>query len=505
MRINAFFLSQLLAVAAVCCVNSAWAHPGHDHSVPSGQWPEHRTEEEPAEEEAVAQAVPAAREPSPVQVAAITSNPGAEPRITAWKFSSGVQGSSDSTAIDNVVSQIIADVNTVAYNDNYVYIRTSGIPSHEVGPFNAGNPSVPGDVDGTYRISGSPIEQAGTKTSTGLGAIGVMVNGAGFYNASDGTFWRPQNNGITQPGGQQPPNSNWSTNALWYRAVENDGMDDAGGHPSPVNGSTNADGSTLGYYHYHRSPIGLLDQIDPGNEGTLGSPIVGFAFDGYPVVGPFAYADDSMTRVVQMISSFGVYGDRDAFPSPSPTVADYAMGSFLEDFVYNDGTGNLNEYNMAFVKFSEDGRAILTDHTDPDGDWAYFATIDAIDAMSGNDITRDGDVAYPYIVGPEYYGVVDTLMTMGGNINVPGNVTFYFEYEDADYNVDSEVDGADFLKWQRGESPDALSTSDLLNWKNQFGSGASANLSAAIVPEPSALVMLVLCYGIPAILQRWGK
>jgi len=474
-----FFLPiLLLAVSVPLSGTSSWAHSGHDHTVPTGVWPEHDDSDETAGT-------------GSTLVAAATSpaSSASDLRISVWKLADGTKGTSTDAAINNVVTNILTDVNTVAYNNNYVFIRTTGIPSHAVGPFNAGNPSIPGDVDATYRISCIPTEETGTKTSSGLGAIGVMTNGAAFYNASDGTYWRPQSNTLTTPGNPQPPNSNWSTNALWYRAVENDGMDDAAGHPSPVNGGTNPDGSTLGYYHYHRSPTGLLDQIDPGNVGGMGSPIIGFAFDGYPVVGPFAYADDSLTSAVQMLSSYGVYEDRESFPAPSPTVEDYAMGSFLEDFVYNDGSGTLNEYNMAFVKFTADNRAILTDETDPDGDWAYFATLDALDASSGNDIARDGAVGYPYIVGPEYYGVVDQN---GGNINVPGNVTYYFEYEQADFNADTTVDGEDFLAWQRGDSPNALSSSDLLNWQNQYGANSTAPLAATLIPEPASIVLLGL-------------
>jgi len=483
MRSKVIFLSRLVAISIVLLAGSAWAHPGHDHSVPSGVWQEHEAEDQSAGSGTSSLAA------ASVSAAASTIS---DVRITSWKLADGSNGSSNDATVDNVVGQYLADVNTVAYSDDYAFIRTTGIPSHEVGPFADGNPSIPGDVDATYRISCNPTEETGAKTATGLGSIGVMVNGAGFYNASDGTYWNPQTNGLTQPGGPPPQNTNWSTNALWYRAIETDGMDDGGGHPSPVNGSTNPDGSPLGFYHYHRSPIGLLDQIDPGNNGSMGSPIIGFAFDGYPVVGPFAYADDSLATTVQMASSYGVYADRSSLPTPQPTVTDYALGSFLEDFVYNDGSGNLNEYNMSFVKFTADGRAILTDETDLEGDWAYFATIDALDASSSNDITRDGDVAYPYIVGPEYFGVVDTIMTTGGQITVPGNVTYYFEYESADYDADTDIDGSDFLEWQLGHSPNALSSSDLLNWQNQYGSSTTLLSAFTAVPEPTSLALFCL-------------
>ena len=50
----------------------------------------------------------------------------------------------------------------------------------------------------------------------------------------------------------------------------------------------------------------------------------------------------------------------------------------------------------------------------PAGTYAYFATADA-----------SGKAAYPYIVGPTYYGVVQTD-DITGNITVPGNATLAF-------------------------------------------------------------------------------
>ncbi len=60
----------------------------------------------------------------------------------------------------------------------------------------------------------------------------------------------------------------------------------------------------------------------------------------------------------------------------------------------------------------------------------------------------------------------------------------------ADFNGDGNVDGRDFLAWQRGESPNFLSPSDLALWQNEYGSGTLASLNA--VPEPSAV--LLICF-----------
>lgn len=55
-----------------------------------------------------------------------------------------------------------------------------------------------------------------------------------------------------------------------------------------------------------------------------------------------------------------------------------------------------------------------------------------------------------------------------------------------DYTGDGKVDGADFLKWQRGESPNPTSAGDLATWQANFGAGG-ALASATAVPEPGSI------------------
>ena len=54
-----------------------------------------------------------------------------------------------------------------------------------------------------------------------------------------------------------------------------------------------------------------------------------------------------------------------------------------------------------------------------------------------------------------------------------------------DFNNDGDVDGADFLVWQRGGSPNPLSAGDLATWKGAFGGPA-----IAAVPEPTAALLM---------------
>jgi hypothetical protein len=59
-----------------------------------------------------------------------------------------------------------------------------------------------------------------------------------------------------------------------------------------------------------------------------------------------------------------------------------------------------------------------------------------------------------------------------------------------DYDSDDDVDGNDFLVWQRGGSPNGASSGDLTLWRENFGN-SDALVAVANVPEPSGLALLL--------------
>ena len=57
-----------------------------------------------------------------------------------------------------------------------------------------------------------------------------------------------------------------------------------------------------------------------------------------------------------------------------------------------------------------------------------------------------------------------------------------------DFDGDGDVDGADFLSWQRGQSPSPLSSTDLALWQENYG--AVQNIGAIeVVPEPDCQIV----------------
>ena len=73
------------------------------------------------------------------------------------------------------------------------------------------------------------------------------------------------------------------------------------------------------------------------------------------------------------------------------------------------------------------------------------------------------------------------------------NFIAYFDYtfpdaDPGDFDEDGDVDGRDFLIWQRGDSPTPLSASDLSDWQNNYGTGGL--VATVAVPEPHSLIIL---------------
>jgi len=72
---------------------------------------------------------------------------------------------------------------------------------------------------------------------------------------------------------------------------------------------------------------------------------------------------------------------------------------------------------------------------------------------------------------------------------------------DGDFDSDGDVDGSDFLKWQRGESSSSpLSSTDLAAWEANFGTVANS----LTVPEPSTLFLLGLA-AVLALFRGWHR
>lgn len=320
------------------------------------------------------------------------------PAITGWlQNSTGIMGrhyvSGNSTPIDDVDT---SNVKTVLYSSNWVYVRANGVPSYITGPFLDGNPSLTTSQNAIFKIPLNPTPNTGTFTATTGGNIGLFINGTALFDFRDGVAWNNTTNALCGGPGNPPCPGGPGATMDWNRdavVAEKAGFDCSKGHPA------------MGNYHHHQNPSAFkLDKqvlsticnlynadglyaIDSNNH----SPLIGFAYDGYPIYGAYAYKNtDGTGGITRMISSYQLKSmtTRTSGPAVSAT---YPLGYFREDYEYIAHAGNpdyLDEHN---------GRFCITPEY-PAGIYCYFAIVDA-----------NWNSAYPYVVGPTFYGVKNAV------------------------------------------------------------------------------------------------
>ena len=156
----------------------------------------------------------------------------------------------------------------------------------------------------------------------------------------------------------------------------------------------------MGQYHHHQNPSAFdldlnvvssicnlydaegLYAIDP----SAHSPLIGYAYDGYPIYGAYGYANqDGSGGIVRIKSSYQLQNLSSRTNGPAINTT-YFLGYFREDYEYVSQSGEdfLDEHN---------GRVCVTPEY-PNGTYAYFCTVD-----------ENHNSYYPYAVGPTFYGV----------------------------------------------------------------------------------------------------
>jgi hypothetical protein len=187
----------------------------------------------------------------------------------------------------NIVAQdqFIADNVTVAFDSTSLIIHTKGLPNHPTGKFpesadgRFGNPNFIQEHRKTYYIPVNPqvnprhifTAHDNSNHALPMGPIGIALNGVVFFNPFDA-------------------NSQDASNM----------MDRCCGHPAPDN-----------TYHYHKYPICLNSPW--ADEGKEHSPLIGFAFDGFPIYGPYESANVMAKDLTaeNALNDFNLHFDKD--------------------------------------------------------------------------------------------------------------------------------------------------------------------------------------------------
>ena len=325
-----------------------------------------------------------------------------------------------------------AGVIQVASSASWVYLRSSGLGTHVMGPWygNAAHtqafPSYPANMGVLYRIPRTPTIPT-TKTLTGLAAIGYFVDGVAAFDNRDAFSYSTASNADASPV------NGLRGDGVWNReAYHNEGQtfDPAFAHQAMTNHHYHANAPAVRYQLGDHVDFNATTKLYTESTGpvTAHSPIVAWLQDGLPVYGPYGYSSplDPKSGLRRMTSGYvkrdGANGTtnlaatgRTTLPAwaaraqnrsatlPSTVVGPavntaYALGHFIEDYDYLGDLGkthgtdfDLNENNVRFC--------VTPDF--PAGTWAYFLTIEA-----------DGTPKYPNMVGRYFYG-----NPSGGNVN----------------------------------------------------------------------------------------
>ncbi|WP_343636726.1 YHYH protein [Fluviicola sp.] len=292
-------------------------------------------------------------------------------------------------------STVLANVTKVCYNNTYVWTQSDGMTTN-MGRFL--NPGAPTEQNYTYRFPRVPTVPV-TKTAVPMvGAIALLNNGVPAFGLSNAHYYNGTNNNGMGVG-------TWNVEVYLSEGFVLDTT--MGAHPQQQ-----------GAYHSHANPTRLYE----GTPATQHSPIIGYAFDGYPIYGPYGYvtATDASSGITRMKTGFALRNITTRTTLPDGTVlnsgqygpavsATYPLGTYVEDYAWSQANGgDLDIYN---------GRFCVTPEY-PSGTYAYFITID------GN-----GTPEFPYILGTSYYGAPETAdITMGANITIPSSgVTCFTE------------------------------------------------------------------------------
>lgn len=326
------------------------------------------------------------------------------PAITSFLQNTSQTGSYYVAGNPNLIDNgILVNCQRVEYSEDYSYVTTQGIPSYPTGPFQDGNPSQATSQNKILQIPLNPQVNSSSDPTIG-GNIGVFINGVSLFDYRDGVAWNSATNSLCGGPGNPPcpggpmATMDWNRDAI---PAEMEGFDCSKGHPA------------MGNYHHHQNPSAFkldlevvsnicnlydADGLYVINENQH-SPLIGFAYDGFPIYGSYGFKNSDGTGGIERIkSSYQLRDIANRTEHADGTNVDdgpdvdetYFLGFFREDYEFID-------YSQPDYLDSHNGRFCITPEY-PDGIYAYFATVD-----------ENWNSAYPYVVGPTFYGEYNNL------------------------------------------------------------------------------------------------
>ena len=263
-------------------------------------------------------------------------------------------------------SFLLADGLNVSFDSSNVYVRSSNIPNYVTTAIDTNANDYPiVQQNNDYAIPRITLStQTAAPSQMGTSATAVLINGLPLYSPQDSTSYASQD--------------------VWHY---NTGYATASDRASGIIAKTDVNGLV------HTSvPTVTMATSDIWGTTNQHSGIIGWAFDGLPIYGPYGYtsyesngniADSTLTNIK---SAFELRsGSRETGPGGAFT------GQYAEDYTYNSGlngapgytgssgVGGLAKYNMRYGKTPESSSTPI---------YFYVATMDS-----------QGHGMFPYAVG----------------------------------------------------------------------------------------------------------
>ena len=174
-----------------------------------------------------------------------------------------------------------------------------------------------------------------------------------------------------------------------------------------------------------------LEKVDNQEvSASYHSPIIGWAYDGHPIYGPYGYTNRDGGIVRAMESGYKL-----TTPSNRPPLSDFPQGFFIEDYEF-DNSGDLDEHNGRFC--------VTPDY--PNGTYAYFTTINSTNIENSGPFNRYRIPEFPYLIGNTFKSKPNPFnYSINSNqINYDLNDSEWFR-NTTPYSLDKKNTSYDFL------------------------------------------------------------
>lgn len=149
------------------------------------------------------------------------------------------------------------------------------------------------------------------------------------------------------------------------------------------------------------------------------SPIIGWAYDGNPIIGPYIEATN---QIIEIRSSYSINPINSILSDDlkRPPLSIFPNGYFIDDYEYIETKSELDENNGKFIENREEF---------PNGTYAYFVTSE-----------------YPYVIGSSFTNIPNQLnFDLNFNQNIEISNKNYIKNTNFLY-LESETSGYDYIK-----------------------------------------------------------